>query len=341
MILQTSISKCFHRFLIFLLVLAPLTEISAQAEPPTTWLLPPKDLWAFNYQYLDLESNITPSSDVVLANGVINAYVSAIPIVRSFSIGGNIAQVFVVPTFGNLTASVNINDIPGFGDVDLDPNEFEIIDKTGMMDSQVNFRLGLYNAPALNIIELSQWERKFQLYGFLGITLPTGEYTSGRRINLGANRWAFRVGAPMVVPLNKNKKKPADLEIHPSLSFFTNNNDPFVGDTKKQKALFRLNTAVTKYFTSKFYTSLSAGYQYGGITEIDNLPKGQRIEQFGAGVTGGYTIASIIRAQATLGQIFFNDKNGLMARFQVTVVLPSKADREQIRNLGQQTEKNL
>ena len=137
-------------------------EASAQSEPPTTWLLPPKDLWAFSYQYLDLESNITPSSDVVLANGVINAYVNAIPIVRSFSIGGNIAQVFVVPTFGNLTASVNINDIPGFGNIDLDPNEFEIIDKTGMMDSQVNLRVGLYNAPALNIIELSQWERKFR-----------------------------------------------------------------------------------------------------------------------------------------------------------------------------------
>lgn len=310
--------------------MVPLMEISAQAEPPTTWLLPPKDLWAFSYQYLDLESNLTPSSDVVLANGVINAYVSAIPIVRSFSLGGNIAQVFVVPTFGNLTASVNINDIPGFGDVDLDPNEFEIIDKTGMMDSQVNFRMGLYNAPALNIIELSQWERKFQVYGFLGVTLPTGEYISDRRINLGANRWAFRLGAPMVVPLNQNKKKPADLEIHPSLTFFTNNTDPFVGDTKKQKALFRFNTAVTKYFTSKFYTSLSAGYQYGGITEIDNLPKGVRIEQFGAGVTAGYTIASIISAQATLGQIFFNDKNGLMGRFQVTVILPSKSDRELI-----------
>ena len=335
MTLQTRALTYLQRLLIFLLTLAPLTELSAQAEPPTTWLLPPKDLWAFNYQYLDLESNLTPSSDVVLANGVINAYVSAIPIVRSFSLGGNIAQVFVVPTFGNLTASVNINDIPGFGDVDLDPNEFEIIDKTGMMDSQVNFRVGLYNAPALNIVELSQWERKFQVYGFLGLTVPTGEYTSGRRINLGANRWAFRLGAPMVVPLNQNKKKPADLEIHPSLTFFTNNTDPFVGDTKRQKALFRLNTAVTKYFTSKFYASLSAGYQYGGITEIDNLPKGQRIEQFGAGITGGYTIASIIRAQATFGQIFFNDKNGLMARFQVTVILPSKSDRELIKQAAQ------
>lgn len=306
-------------------------KISAQAEPPTTWLMPPKDLWAFSYQYLDLESNITPSSDVVLANGVIEAYVNAIPIVRSFAIGGNIAQVFVVPTFGNLTASVNINDIPGFGDLEIDPNTFEIIDKSGMMDSQVNFRVGLHNAPALNIIELTQWERKFQVYGFFGVTVPTGEYTSGRRINLGANRWAFRLGAPMVLPLNQNKKKPADLEIHPNLTFFTNNSDPFVGDTKRQKALFRFNTAVTKYFTPKFYASLGAGYQYGGITEIDDLPKGERIEQLGAGVTGGYTIASIIRVQASLGQIFFNDRNGLMARFQATVILPSKSDRELIK----------
>ena len=314
-----------------LLLACYAAQVSAQAEPPTTWLMPPKDLWAFSYQYLDLESNITPSSDVVLANGVIEAYVNAIPIVRSFAIGNNIAQVFVVPTFGNLTASVNISDIPGFGDLEIDRNEFEIIDKTGMMDSQVNFRVGLYNAPALNIIEFSQWERKFQVYGFLGVTVPTVEYTSGRRINLGANRWAFRIGAPMVVPLNQNKKKPADLEIHPNLTFFTNNNDPFVGETKTQKALFKLNATVTKSFTPKFYAALGAGYQYGGITKIDDLPKGLRIEQFGAGVTGGYTIASIIKVQASLAQIFFNKRNGLMARFQTTVILPSKSDRERIK----------
>ena len=322
------------RFLILFLIFFSLLEALPQAEPPTSWLMPPKDLWAFSYQYLDLESNVTPSVDVVLGSGTINAYVNAIPIVRSFALGNRIAQVFVVPTFGNLTASVDLDDIPGFGDIEIDP--IEIIDKTGMMDSQVNFRIGLHNAPALNIIELSQWERKFQVYGFFGVTLPTGEYTSGRRINLGANRWAFRFGVPMVMPLNQNRKKPADLEFHPNITFFTNNNDPFVGDTKKQKPLLRLNTAVTKYFTSKFYGSLGAGYQYGAVTQIDDLPEGERLEQLGAGITGGYTFLSIIRIQATLGQVFFNDRNGLMARFQATVVLPSKSDRELLKQAGQQ-----
>jgi hypothetical protein len=142
----------------------------------------------------------------------------------------------------------------------------------------------------------------------------------------------------MVLPLNQNKKKPADLELHPNLTFFTNNNDPFVGDTKRQKALFKFTAAATKYFTSKFYASVGAGYQYGGVTEIDDLPNGARIQQLGAGLTGGYTIASIIRVQATLAQIFFNDKNGIMARFQATVVLPSKSDRELIKQAaGAQT----
>ena len=307
-------------------------SLMAQTEPPTTWFMPPKDLWAFNYQYLDLESNVTPSNDVVLASGSINAYVNSIPIVRSFAIGDRIAQIFVIPTFGNLTAAVDLDDIPGFGEVDIEPIEF--IDKTGMMDSQVNFRVGLHNAPALNIIELAKWERKFQIYGFLGLTIPTGEYTSDRRINLGSNRWGIRIGAPMVLPLNQNKKRPADLEFHPNLTFFTNNSDPFVGDTKTQKPLLRLNTAFTKYFTSKFYGSLGVGFQYGGVTQIDDLPEGARIEQLGAGLTGGYTIASIIRVQATLGQIFFNEKNGLMARFQVTAVLPSKSDRDLIKQLA-------
>jgi len=311
------------------LLLLSSTNLAAQAEPPKAWLMPPKDLWAFSYQYLDLESNVTPSNDVVLANGTINAYVNAPSIVRTFSVGDRIAQVFIVPTFGNLTASVEIEDIPGFGEIDIDPVEF--VDKTGMMDSQVNFRMGLHNAPALNIIELAQWERKFQIYGFFGVTLPTGEYDSGRRVNLGANRWAFRIGAPMVLPLNQNKKRPADLEFHPQFVFYTNNNDPFVGDTKKQKPLLRLNAAATKQFTSRFYASLGAGFQYGAVTRIDDLPEGERLEQLGAGITGGYTFASIITVQATLGQIFFNDRNGFMARFQATVILPSKSDRELIK----------
>jgi len=328
--------KLLYNGLLAFLLLISTVEIFAQAEPPTTWLMPPKDLWAFSYQYLDLESNVTPSNDVVLANGSINAYVNSIPVVRSFAIGDRIAQVFVIPTFGNLTASVDIEDIPGFGEIDIAPVEF--IDKTGMMDSQVNFRIGLHNAPALNIIELAQWERKFQIYGFFGVTLPTGEYTSGRRINLGANRWAFRFGVPMVLPLNQNKKRPADLEFHPNISFFTNNSDPFVGDTKSQKPLLKINTAFTKYFTSKFYGSVGAGFQYGGVTQIDDLPEGARLEQLGAGITGGYTFLSIIRVQATLGQIFFNDRNGFMARFQATVILPSKSDRELIGQASQQAE---
>ena len=87
--------KLLYKGLFAFLLLISTVEIFAQAEPPTTWLMPPKDLWAFSYQYLDLESNVTPSNDVVLANGSINAYVNSIPVVRSFAIGDRIAQVFV------------------------------------------------------------------------------------------------------------------------------------------------------------------------------------------------------------------------------------------------------
>ena len=312
--------------LTFLFIISSYVEISAQAEPPTSWLLPPKNLTALSFQYLDLETNLTPSYDVVLANGNVEINAFVIPLARTFSVGGKLAQLFVSPTFGNLKASVNVEDIPGFGDVNLDP--IEIIDKSGMMDSQVNFRLGLHNAPALNIIEYSQWERKFQVYGLFGVTVPTGEYNSARRINLGANRWAFRFSVPMVVPLNRNNKKPAHWEVTPNLYLFTNNNDPFVGDTKSQKPLFTVQNHLSKYFTSKFFASLDFGYQHGGQAQIYDLPKGERISQFAAAVTAGCTIASIVKLQASFGQIFFNEDNGTMFRFMATLAMPSKADRE-------------
>jgi hypothetical protein len=322
-------------FCVITWLVLPPTKILAQAEPATTWLLAPNNLTALSFQYLDLETNLTPSYDVVLANGNVEINAFVVPLARTFSVGGRLAQVFISPTFGNLNASVNINDLPGFGDIDIDPNTFEIIDKNGMMDSQVNFRLGLHNAPAMNIIEFSQWERKFQVYALLGITVPTGEYDSSRRINLGSNRWAFRLGVPMVVPLNSNNQRPAHWEFTPNLYLFTNNSDPFVGDTKKQKPMISLQNHLSKNFTPKFYAALDFGYKYGGVTEIDNLPKGETINQFAAAVTGGYTLLPILKLQASLGQIFFNDTNGTMFRFMATLVMPSKADRELLKQANQ------
>ncbi|MHA7941929.1 transporter [Formosa sp. 3Alg 14/1] len=322
------------KLVVFTIVLSSINKGFSQAETPTTFFMPPKDLMAVNLQYLNLESNLSPSQDVVLASGTINVDAFIVPFLYSFNLDGRIAQILVTPTYGSMTGTADISRLSEGLPEDI-PNEFEFINKSGFMDSSVWLRVGLLNAPALDLADFSQYSAKFQMYALVGFTAPVGEYNQSRRVNLGANRWAFRLGLPMVLALNENKKASAHWEINPNLYLYTNNNNPFAGETKRQTPLFVLNQHVSKYFMPKLWGSVDLGYQYGGVSQIDDLPKGERINQLAGGVSLGYSVTSAIKIQSSYGRIWFNESNGHMFRFLATMTIPSKSDREMLAKMKQ------
>lgn len=317
---------------LFSFLLMNFSQLFAQAETPTTFFLPPKGLTAVNFQYLNLKSNLSPSQDVALANGQIEVNGYVVPMLYSFDLGGRLAQVLITPTYGSIKGTVDVSGLPETFPIDL-PEEIEFIDKTGLMDSGGWIRVGLHNTPALNIADFSQLEQKFQIFALFGITAPIGEYDQLRRVNLGSNRWAFRFGLPMVVPLNSNKQKSASWEFVPNLYLYTNNNSPFTGQTKRQDPLFALNQHFSKNFTPKLWGSVDIGYQYGGTSQIDNLPKGEVINQLAGGLSLGYSLGGAFKAQTSYGRIWFNSESGHMFRLLVTMAIPSKSDRDMLKNM--------
>ncbi len=295
-----------------------------QGSGPRTFPLPPKDITAINFFYVNLVSNLTPSKDVILDRGTIDINAFALPIVRSFSLGGQLGQVFVAPGVGHISGIIEAGDY-----------ESEIVDITGLLDASVSMRVGLINSPALDMENYLKRELKFQMSGLVGITIPIGQYDQARVANLGGNRWGIKVGTPIIVPLSKNKEKMFLWEIVPTVTFYTKNTEPRVGDTKTQKPLYWLEQHLTRNFTSRFWGSIDVGYQYGGRTYIDDQSDGSVINQFAAGGSLAYAPFRNIPLtfQGTYSRIWFNETAGYMIRFGANVSIPSKSDREKLKTL--------
>ncbi len=313
---DTQMKKTIFIFLLFIQLMA-----YGQGAGPHTFPLPPKGITSISFFYLNMSSNVSPSKDVILDSGIIDVDAFVLPLVRTFSLGGQLAQVFVTPGMAYMSGVVEAGD-----------QQFDIVDVNGLLDANVMMRVGLINTPAFDLENYAKRELKFQLSVLGGVTLPIGQYDQSRRVNLGGNRWAFKVGAPMILPLNKNKEKIFQWEFIPSITFFGSNSKPFVGDVKTQDPLLWLEQHFSKNFSRNFWASINMGYQYGAKTYIDGESLDTKINQFAAGATIGYSLTSIpLALQANYGRIWFNDSSGNVIKFGANISIPSKSDREKLK----------
>jgi hypothetical protein len=78
------------------------------------------------------------------------------------------------------------------------------------------------------------------------------------------------------------------LEFLPAVWLFGPNND-YVGQTLTTDPLFQLDAHLTRDFTEHFWGSLDAAWYYGGKASINGV-SGEKLNNFGAGFTLGYTI---------------------------------------------------
>lgn len=305
----------FFKFLCIILFIN--THISfAQGLGPQVLPLVPKEMTIYNAFYLNIKGNTSPSNDVISSRGSIQTDIISIPIIHSFSFKGQLARVMVVPTYGWVDGNIDVKD-----------KTYDVFEASGFGDTEVIFWLGLKNTPALTMEEFLKWEPKFQINAMVGVGVPTGKYNQERAVNMGSNRWAFRLGIPMVVPLNKEKVLVARWEINPSLFIYSKNSDNFLNTSKTQNPLFFLEQHVSKQFTPKFWGSVDLNYQYGGKTYINNFENDDLRNQFSTGITLGYSLIDGITAMGSYDRIWFSEDSGNMLRFGLSLTMPSKNDR--------------
>ena len=182
-------------------------------------------------------------------------------------------------------------------------------------------RIGVIGTPALNLQYFKKHKQKFQLHFLLGASIPMGKYNQNHPVNLGTNRWAIRIAAPMVLPFGNNPAKLFFLEMTPSIMIYTDNNKPYGGSIRKQTPLFIFESHLSHNFTNKFWSSIDLRFQQGGETETDGVKDDNNLSQLGGGITAGYNILVPLGISISYGNIFLSDKSkGEMLRMRITMI---------------------
>lgn len=160
----------------------------------------------------------------------------------------------------------------------------------GFGDPMFEFDINVLGPPAQkNIPDALRYEPGFSVDLLADLAVPIGEYNSSQPLNIGQNRWYGRLGAPVIWQLGPwVPGRRTTLELLPAVWLFGPNND-YVGQTLKTDPMFQLDAHLTRDFTEHFWGSLDVAWYNGGQTSINDVP-GKKLNNFGAGLTLGYTI---------------------------------------------------
>jgi hypothetical protein len=121
------------------------------------------------------------------------------------------------------------------------------------------------------------------------LALPIGKYDSTQPLNLGQHRWYGRVGVPIVWEIGAwVPGKRTTVELLPAVWLFGANDD-YVGQTLETDPMFQLDAHATRDLAEHFWVALDTTWYTGGQATISGV-KGEKLNNFGAGFTLGYTI---------------------------------------------------
>ena len=155
----------------------------------------------------------------------------------------------------------------------------------GFGDARVRFSALLYGGPALTLAEFADYKPDLTVGASLAVTLPTGHYDSDKLVNIGTNRWSVKPEIGVSKTFG-----PVTLELEPSVTFYTDNND-FLGGKKLEKApLYAVQGHAIYHTRFGLWAAVDATYYGGGRTTVDG-ERGPEPQNLRVGATLAIPIA--------------------------------------------------
>lgn len=204
------------------------------------------------YAYSDGDMAFDPALPV--ADAHYHMHTEVFGFARSFGAWGNSAKIDVIAPYSSFSGSAMVSD------------QLKYRAMSGFHDPLFRFSMNFYGAPALSLKEFSSYRQDLIIGASLQISAPVGQYDNTKLVNLGNNRWSFKP------QLGISKAwGPWIVEVAPSITFYTDNNDFNQGGRFEQAPLYAVQTHIVHQFHSGIWLALDGTYYTGGRTTINGV----------------------------------------------------------------------
>jgi hypothetical protein len=282
-------------------ILASLSAAPALAvdDGPRAYFPIPVGTNNFNLIGLFQSTNSSLDPTSALKGADLHVDVAVMQYTRTFDIGGNSAGIVVVAPFGEVRGEAVLTGPLGNQTIVREAKS------EGIGDISIAAIYGVIGSPALTRPQYAQYAPGFSLGVMAWVTAPTGAYDGEKLINLGTNRWSFRIGAPLGWTFGGSYLSPelTTIEFVPSVTFYTANDAPFRAGRSTQSALWRIEGHLTHNFSRAFWASIDVTGNTGGATRTDGVDDGNTKTWMGAGVTVGANLSPAFGISASYGGI--------------------------------------
>lgn len=259
--------------------------IKAQAlEPRILSDIPIKgNIFVASYAYSQGDILLDVASPVQDLESGVNTLVMAYA--RTFKLFNKLTKVDAIIPYAFADFSGRLNDVAA------------TTSRSGFGDPLFRFYMIIVGSDPLELKDFVKHKPdKFKFGAGIRISPPLGQYDSSKLINLGTNRWTFKIGiAGSYTFVNK-----IVLEGQIKSWFFTQNNDFFNGGTVKQNPLFSAQLHLTYIFKPGIWLSGSIAQTNSGMTYINDVEQEKINTNTKYGLTFSYRV---------------NKKNGLKITF--------------------------
>jgi hypothetical protein len=191
-------------------------------------------------------------------------------IVHSFRLLGRTAQASVALPYawGDVTATI--------------AGEPRGTTRSGLSDMRLRFSWLLLGAPAASPGEIAKAPRKTILGTSLSVTVPTGQYSPDKLINLGTSRWAFKPELAISQPVAKRWL----IDFYYGLWLFTKNDAYYPGSSvRTQDPLSSFQGHISYNIQPLMWVALDMTFYTGGNSTVDGVEMDDRQSNSRIGAT--------------------------------------------------------
>ncbi|MDJ0958528.1 MAG: transporter [Arenicellales bacterium] len=296
---MTTPSRIYLFVVTTLLFLTWSSPLSAQQLEPRRWSHLPVGAQFFSLAYLYTDGDIFLDPVLRIEDAGMELHTFNVRYLYSFGLAGMSARIEAdVPYVkGRWQGLVN--------------EEFRTTEREGIADPRLRLSVLLHGGPALSGKAFAKYQNDHSTNTVVGagvsLTLPIGEYFRDRLINLGENRFVLR---PELGVLHIRHKW--SYELTGSISLFEDNDDFWPSDSKReQNPLLLIQGHVVYTFRPGLWTSVSAGYGFGGESSVNDVARNDKHDNYFWALTLGVPLTRHQRIKLAYAGVRTNNLVGV------------------------------